>query len=225
MTSQHILYIPTILVLGFVFGIIISERRRRIGQNSFSTISENVPLQFKTSGNKLFQTFVIFLLVFLITHVFEIPWGSKAVSQLLGGVEIFDKRPVFSSIEIYNRISQFPAEGINAYKLFTYTIDVIFPLSFFAFLLTFARFVSQRKSIPKYLINILISLPFIWFACDLIENAIIFNILSNYPSQNIILASSLGYITTVKFGLLLLSIFTPSLIFIFANKVTSRLIK
>jgi hypothetical protein len=225
MTIQHILYIPIIFVLGLVFGFMISERRQGIAKNSMATIGQNAPLQYKTSGTKLFQTFVIFLLVFLITHLFEIPWGSKAVSQLLGGVEIFDKRPIFSSIEIYNRISKFPIEGLIAYKHFTYTIDIIFPLSFFAFLLTFARFVSQRISVSKYSVNILISLPFLWFACDLIENAIIFNILSNYPSQSVILASSLGYITTVKFGLLLLSIFTPSLVFIFANKVKLHFIK
>ena len=226
MTTQHIFYIPTIFIIGFVFGIMIAEKRR--GINAISSIistSQGDPLQHKTSGRKLFQYFVIFLLVFLITHMFEIPWGSKAVSHLLGGVEIFDKRPVFSIIEIYNRLDQFPVEGIVAYKRFTYTIDIIFPLSFFAFLLTFARFVSQRILIPKYIIKLLIGLPFFWFACDLIENAVIFNILSNYPSQSINLASSLGYITTVKFGLLLLSIFTPSLLIIFSNKVNSRIIK
>lgn len=226
MTSQHILYIPTIFVLGLVFGIMFNEKRRgRSAISSMATNSQDALVQQKTSGSTLFQSFVIFLLVFIITHTFEIPWGSKAISQLLGGVEIFDKSPVFSSIEVYNRISQFPIEGLIAYKHFTYTIDIIFPLSFFAFLLTLARYVSQRIAIPKYSVNILISIPFFWFAFDLIENTVIFSILFNYPSQSIILASSLGYITTLKFGLLLLSIFTPSLLLIFANKVTSPLIK
>lgn len=227
MTTQHIFYIPTIFLLGLVFGIIFTERRRGINTvNSITSKRQEDTVQHKTFGSKLFQTFVIFILVFVITHMFEIPWGSKAVGQLLGrGVEIFDKRPVFSSTEVYNQISKFPFEGLIAYKHFTYTIDIIFPLSFFAFLLTFARFVSQRITIPKYLVNILIGLPFFWFACDMFENAIIFSILSYYPTKIIILASSLGYITTVKFGLLLLSIFTPSLLFVFANKASSRLIK
>jgi hypothetical protein len=226
MTTQHIFYIPTIFILGLVFGIMFTEKKRGIiATSSMASTRQGAIVQHKTSGSKLFQTFVMFILVFVITHMFEIPWGSKAVSQALGGVEIFDKGPVFSSTEVYNRISKFPIEGLFAYKHFTYTIDIIFPLSFFAFLLTFARFVSQRIKIPKYLVNILIGLPFFWFACDLIENAVIFSLLSIYPDQSIILSSSLAYITTVKFGSLLLSIFTPSLLFIFANKVTSRIIK
>jgi hypothetical protein len=108
-----------------------------------------------------------------------------------------------------------------AYKRFTYTIDILFPLSLLLFLFTFARFVSQRITIPKYLVNVLIGLPFFWFAFDLLENAVIFNILTKFPSQNEFLGGSLGIITAIKFGLLLLSIFTPSLLFIFAKKVAT----
>ena len=211
MTIQHIFYIPTIFLIGFIFGTMINN----------ATTSQNDQLQYKTSKKRLFQTFLIFLLVFVVTHIFEIPWGSKAVSQLLGGIEIFDKKPVFSSTAIYERISLFPAEGLMAYKRFTYTIDVLFPLSFLLFLFTFARFVSQRIIIPKYLVNILIGLPFFWFAFDLLENAVIFTILTKFPSQNAVLGGSLGIITAIKFGLLLLSIFTPSLLFIFAKKVAT----
>ena len=208
MTLQHIFYIPTIFLLGLVFGTMINK----------ATESQNNQLLYKTSRRILLQTFLVFLLVFIITHVFEIPWGSKAVSHLLGGIEIFDKRPVFSSDAVYERISLFPAEGLMAYKRFTYTIDAIFPISFFIFLLTFSRFVYQRITIPKYLENVSINLPIFWFLSDLVENAVIFNILSKFPSQSEFLGSSLGFITVIKFGLLLLSILTPSVLFLFAKK-------
>jgi len=208
MTIQHIFYIPTIFLLGFIFGTMTNK----------ATESQNNQLLYKTSRRKLIQTFLVFLLVFVITHIFEIPWGSKAVSQLLGGIEIFDKSPVFSSDSVYERISLFPAEGLMAYKRFTYTIDILFPLSFLLFLFTYARFVSQRITIPKYLIKFLISLSFFWFAFDMLENVVIFNILTKYPSQNELLGSSLGFITVTKFGLLMLSILMPSLLFIFAKK-------
>lgn len=208
MTIQHIFYIPTIFLLGFVFGTMINK----------ATESQNNQLMYKTSRRKLLQTFLVFLLVFVITHIFQIPWGSKAVSQLLGGIEIFDKSPVFSSDAIYELISLFPAEGLMTYKRFTYTIDILFPLSFFAFLFTFSRFVCQRITIPKYLENVLINLPIFWFVSDLLENTVIFNILTKFPSQNEFLGSSLGFITVIKFGLLLLSILTPSFLFLFAKK-------
>lgn len=209
MTSQHIFYIPTVFVLGLVFGTMISRSKE---------ISSNEQLPYKTSGKRLLQTFLIFLLVFVITHVYEIPWGPKAVSRLLGGFEIFDKRPIFSGSEIYERIRLFPEVGLLAYKRFTYTIDILFPASFFVFLFTFARFVSQRVVIPKYLGSAMIRLPFLWFGFDLIENAAIFHILSTFPDKGDFLSSSLGFITAVKFCLLFLSILTPSLLYIFAKK-------
>lgn len=208
MTIQHIFYIPTIFLLGFIFGTMTNK----------VTQSQNNQLRYKTSKKRLLQTFLIFLLVFVVTHIFEIPWGSKAVSQLLGAIEIFDKSPVFSSDAVYERISLFPAEGLMAYKRFTYTIDVLFPFSFLLFLFTYARFVSQRINIPKYLAKVLISLSFFWFALDMLENVVIFNILSKFPSRNEIFGSSLGFITVIKFGLLMLSILMPSLLFIFAKK-------
>jgi hypothetical protein len=208
MTIQHIFYIPSIFLLGFVFGTMVNK----------TTTSKKDQLQYKTSKKKLLQTFLIFFLVFVVTHIFEIPWGSKAVSQLLGGIEIFDKSPVFSSEAVYERVRLFPAEGLMAYKRFSYTIDVLFPISFLVFLSTFARFVSQRITIPKYLAKVLIRVSFFWFAFDMLENAVIFNILTKFPSQNELLGSSLGFITVLKFGLLLLSILMPSLVFLFANK-------
>lgn len=218
MPIQHIFYIPAIFLLGLVFGIMIAERRRgAMAINSMVTAKKNNQLLHKTSGKQLLQTFFVFFLVFVITHLFEIPWGPKAISQLLDGQEIFDRRPVFSSVEVYKRLSHFPAEGLIACKRFTYTIDLIFPFSFFIFLLTFARFVSQRISIQKHLVKALIGLPYFWFASDLVENAVIFSILSKFPTQIDFLASSLGFITAMKFGLLLLSVITPSLFFIFAR--------
>lgn len=226
MTIQHLFYIPTIFLLGLVFGIMISERRVGIrGATAIATDQSNYQFQYKTSGRKLFLIFLIFLLVFLITHMFEIPWGSKYVSHLLGGQEIFDKKPVFSATEVYTRMDQFSTQGIVAYKGFTYTIDVLFPISFFVFLFTFARFVSQRIILPKYIVTVLISLPFLWFASDMVENAVIFHILSKFPEKSWVFAGWLGYITTIKFGLLLFSILAPSLLFILGKKDSVQQIK
>lgn len=215
MTIQHIFYIPTIFLLGLVFGTMINQRKHDIS-TADSTIDSR--LSYKTSGGKLIQTLLIFLLVFIATHMFEIPWGPKTISQLTGGLEIFDKKPAFSGIEVYNRLHLFPPEGLIAYKRFTYTVDILFPLSFFTFLYTFARFVSQRINFTKSLKTVLIALPFLWLASDLIENTVVFSILSIFPRENGLLSGALGYITVVKFTLLFLSIVTPSLLFLFRRK-------
>jgi len=213
MTIQHLLYIPTVFLLGFLFGTMTTEKR-----TSHETAAASGSRQRSTSGKLLLQTFLVFLLVFVITHLFEIPLGSKTVSRLLGGVEIFDKQPAFSSAEVYARVAQFPAYGLLDYKRFTYTIDVLFPAALLLFLFTLARFAAQRVAVPKYVGRALIGLPFAWFASDLAENAIIFTILSLFPAENAFLASSLGFVTVTKFGLLLLSIVVPSLLIIVAKR-------
>lgn len=219
MTAQHIFYIPAIFLLGFVLGILTNDMRRGIiASGPEATINIYDQLQYKVSGKKLFLTFLIFLLVFLITHTFDIPWGVKAVGQKLGGLPLFDRQPVFSSTEVYDRVKLFPAEGLLAYKRFTYTTDILFPVSFIFFLFTFARFVAERTTTHNYLAKILIALPFSWFAFDLLENTMLFSILSKFPNQSDLLGSSLGLVTAIKFGLLLLSILTPSLLIIFGNK-------
>ena len=98
------------------------------------------------------------------------------------------------------------------------SFDIIFPITFFYFLITLARFVIQRTSLSKYLAKVIIYLPFIWLAHDLLENSIVFTLLSEFPIRNNFLGSILGLVTTTKFGLLFLSILVPPIFFVFARK-------
>ena len=119
MTFSHIFYIPTIFLLGMVFGSMISRKTQNksiIKSGAFN--EKNSISQPKTSRKILALTFLIFLLTFIITHFVEIPYSSKSVSRLLGGIEIFDKSPVFTSTAVYDRLNQYSTVGISAYKRF-----------------------------------------------------------------------------------------------------------
>jgi hypothetical protein len=203
MTLPHLLYIPTIFLLGFVFGLIYSNQ----GEEKDRTKA------YQPSGKILFLTFLIFILVFLITHIFEVPSSSRQVRRLLNDQEIFDRNPVFSSSEFYSKVKTFSDEGISTYKRFTYTIDILFPISFFLFLITFARYVSQRPPISKNGKYVLIVFPILWLLYDLIENLMIYILLSEYPKQLIFLAGSVGNVTIMKFGLLICSVLAPILVY------------
>lgn len=216
MTPQHIFYIPTLLLLGFVFGLLFSDVRKSKTSTTTDGLSAIEP-----SMSKLFYTFFIFLLVFITTHFYEVPYGSKQISRLLDGQEIFDKKPIFTSQAVYAKIASFPEFGIEAYKVFTYTIDIIFPISFFFFLFTLAQFIVRRVKIPTLLQSSIVILPVFWIASDIIENGIIYSLLSNYPHRLDVLAEMLGYVSSVKFGLLFLSIIAPLTSFIFSKLHTS----
>ncbi|MGJ1266777.1 hypothetical protein ACR78F_12930 [Sphingobacterium spiritivorum] len=210
MTFQHIFYIPTIFLLGLIFGILLS--------NNTSTASA----EGKMSGKKLGLVFLIFIIVFIITHSFNVPAGSKQVSMLLGGLEIFDKKPIFGSDAVYHYIQSFPEIAIRVYKRFTYTIDVIFPLSMLLFLYTFSKFTLQRVALTKYFFKTVKLLPWIWFGFDMLENATVFYLLSEFPKQYPLVAGSLGWITVTKFVLLFLSLFVPASLLLFAKKLKYR---
>lgn len=218
MTLQHIFYIPTIFLLGFLFGSLISERRRSKSTGNLQTHFELPDSERRISGKILLFTFLIFIGVFVITHFFPIPYGPKIVQNALSGLEIFDKHPSFSSNEVYARLQSFPFEGLEVYKRFTYTVDIIFPLAFFYFLITLVRFVIERTSLSTFLRKAIIVIPFIWLSFDILENSIVFTLLSEFPIRNNFLGSILGFVTATKFGLLFLSILVPSLFYVFAKK-------
>ena len=210
MTFQHLFYIPTIFLLGLISGILLS--------NNTSTASA----EGKMSGKKLGLVFLIFIIVFIITHSFNVPAGSKQVSMLLGGLEIFDKKPIFGSDAVYHYMQSFTEIGIRVYKRFTYTIDVIFPLSMLLFLYTFSKFTLQRVALTKYFFKTVKLLPWIWFGFDMLENANVFYLLSEFPKQHLFVAGSLGWITVTKFVLLFLSLLLPALLLLFPKKLQKR---
>jgi hypothetical protein len=208
MTSAHILYIPTIFLLGFLTGSLAGK--------GFSN-SNNPANESGITGKVLLGSFVIFAIVFSGTHFFDIPRSSKAVSKALNGLEIFDKKPSYTSAEVYSRIELFPENGRLLYQQFTYTIDILFPITLFAFLFLLSRFVIKRINIARTSQIILMAVPVLWLSMDFVENAIIFNLLNNFPVKRHVLAGSLGYITIAKFSLLLLSILAPTAILTIRN--------
>ena len=167
MTSAHFLYIPTIFSLGLLMGTLLSSHSEPSIKNNQK---QNSPF---LKGRTLFGSFLIFIAVFIGTHFFEVPRSSKAVSTALHGADIFDKTPAFSSEDVYSRIASFPIDGIALYKEFTYTIDILFPITLLAFLILLSLYVTNRLLIPGRFQITLLLIPTVWFVSDMGENYII----------------------------------------------------
>jgi hypothetical protein len=210
MTSAHILYIPTIFLLGFLAGSLVGKGFNQ-GASNPSGITPGI----------LLGSFTIFAIVFIGSHFFEIPRSSMAVTKALQG-PIFDKKPSYTADEVYLRIASFPDGGRNQYKQFTYTIDVLFPLTFFIFLLLLIRFSINRANTTGALRIAFTTLPILWLCSDFVENSAIFHLLDDYPDRNPLMAGTLGYITITKFSLLLLSILVPAILLIVSNLRAQR---
>lgn len=209
MTSAHFLYIPIIFSLGLLVGTLLSSYSETPIENK----QKQNPQILK--GRALLGSFLIFIAVFIGTHFFNVPRSSKAVSTALHGADIFDKKPSFSSEEVYSRIASFPIDGIALYKQFTYTIDILFPITLFVFLILLSLYVTNRFLIPRRFQIALILIPTVWFASDMVENYIIYYLLNTLPAKHEELAGMLGYLTITKFTLLILSIALPTLLITF----------
>ena len=99
MTSAHVLYIPTIFLLGFLAGTLFRSRSNALSEPTH--IDDQSRKHATVTGRVLFGSFLIFAFAFIGTYFFEIPKYSKAVTQAMNGLEIFDKKPSYSSDEVY----------------------------------------------------------------------------------------------------------------------------
>jgi hypothetical protein len=190
MTSQHLIFIPTIFLLGVLFGILLTSRR--------------------AGGLPVLLTLGLALGTFGITHLTELPIGAGAVHAMIGG-PLFDQSPSSAASEVLERIELFGHEGRAAYRLETYTGDVLFPLSLLAFFLAFARFATGRLQ-PAAWRRLFYVLPLAWFAVDMVENGMINILILGHPTPSVVLAGMLGPVTVVKFVLLAASMFSPPLV-------------
>lgn len=217
MTSNHLFFIPTIFFLGFFLGLAISDFvfHKRSKLNTQKT-------EAKIKGRTLAIVFGIFAIVFILTHILPIPGGVKYLHTSLGHQQLFDQHISMSADEIYSRMDAFNEAGRDAYIRFTYTSDLLFPLSFLLFLITLAKFVQERTNLRRALRQTLVFIPVFWFVSDMIENTVIYFLLTSFPEKNYFLASILGPISILKYGFLLLSIVFPTITFVAFRKTENQ---
>lgn len=213
MTSAHIFYIPAIFFLGFLGGAAMA--------NIFSpkeSAKSDIPLIPKIKGWVLALAFGVFAVVFVITHMVPFAGGAKSLHAMLGHQSLLDQRASATAEEVYLRLENFGEAGRAAYQHFTYSGDVIFPLSLLVLLTLLAFFVRERTSLKQSLRLVLIAVPAIWFLTDMAENSVIFYLLAQYPEQNLSVAGTLGIITNLKFGLLLGAVGLPAVFYVLLRK-------
>lgn len=197
MTLEHLYFIPFVLSLGLVLGSQLTRWR-------FARVA-TLPRRVTVRG--VLVPLVAFAALFLLTHVFALHGGAKAVEDSLQGLPLFDQRASFAADEVYQRLELFGVNGRARYQHMTFTSDVVFPLALLAFLLQLARFINERSGCSINLQRVGLALPVLWFLCDLGENATVYHLIEVFPTRSDALAGSLGAITSLKFGLLVASVF------------------
>ena len=138
--------------------------------------------------------------VFAMTHLLPIPGGKKAVTALIANGRLFDQSPSFDAADVWVRLEGFGEQGREAYQIMMYTGDLVFPLAILALLLLTARYlllIDGAARLPR--VAALLATAF--FGFDMIENSIIYYLLTTFPDASR-LGSLLGIVTSAKFAFL-----------------------
>ena len=142
--------------------------------------------------------FIFALSVFFITHMLKFPGSIVYLMEVTHGEKMLDMQPSFSTEETYRRLEAFGEFGRRMYMRTMITVDIIFPLSAFAFLFLWAKYASQQVDIRDSLRKALWCLAIAYVSLDFLENISIMIMLSKFPERFEFLGTYIGYLTQGK---------------------------
>ena len=127
-----------------------------------------------------------------------------------GGI-LLDAKPSFSESEIYSRLEDYGAAGRANYFFRNLTVDMLLPFSVLPLLILLARRATNRARPGRSIRLIILALGFVYVAFDLLENASVVALLSNYPERLALLSGGLPYLTLIKRSASILALVLPYL--------------
>lgn len=170
----------------------------------------------KSIENKIIISFFIFILIFFITHFTYFPGSLPYFEAAANHQSLLDLKPEFSLDGVYQRLESFGEPGRQAYLKLIPTIDIIFPLSAFLFLLMLGGLAAEKYRHPLFQSYYWV-MSVVYLVADFLENSLIVTLLLQYPQQLYYPASLLGYISLVKRVFMMLSLLVPLFIILLAR--------
>lgn len=165
-----------------------------------------------TRAKTVLAAFTLLLAVFLTTHLLKFPGSLARLMEVTQGRKILDMEPSFSADESYRRLEEFGEDGRRAYRRTILTIDLVFPLSAFAFLFLWGRFAAERWGAGGAATRALLALSVAYLALDFVENASVLAMLSRFPERLEFLGGHIGYVTRGKRLSMLGALLLPGLL-------------
>lgn len=156
--------------------------------------------------------FVIFILIFSVTHFAKFPGSVEYFKEITNDQPLLDLKPEFSPDGVYERLEGFGDKGREAYLKLVPTIDLIFPISAFIFFLMLGRLAAEKHGQPLYA-RFYWTLPSIYLLMDFLENTFIVLVLIKYPERLEGVASIIGFISVTKRVFMIASMGLPLVLF------------
>ena len=170
-----------------------------------------------TRSKTVFASFLLLLVVFLVTHVAKFPGNVAYLREITGGQAMLDMKPSFSAEETYQRLEAFGDVGRKMYMRTILTVDFVFPLTAFLFLFLWSRYASDRVELRASLRKALLSLSIAYVVLDFMENLFILTMLSNFPARLQLPGRYIGYLTLGKRICMLSALVLPAILLLVAK--------
>ena len=147
---------------------------------------------------------IVTLLFFWLIHVRGVP-GIPLLASLLR-IGLPDMMLTYSPSTIYERHSQFGADGRSAYRIFLERVDFLFPAVYGLFLVMVTTFGLSRLFPSSPALQKLSLLPLLTTFFDYAENICFLAILRSYPAELPNLEKLANVFTLTKWSLAAVSI-------------------
>lgn len=170
----------------------------------------------KSTKSRALISFVVFILVFGITHFAAFPGSVEHFKDVTNDQKLLDLKPEFSAHGVYDRLDAFGDDGRAAYLKLIPTIDIIFPICAFIFFLMLGQLAKEDYPQSLYA-RYYWTLPSTYLLMDFIENSLVVLMLVNYPERMDSVASVLGFISVTKRVFMILSFGIPLLLLLFVT--------
>ncbi len=141
---------------------------------------------------------LVCLLIFLVFSGLVLPEQAAKADSYAGEAGSPDTSLFYTSEDLYRFAESYGEEGRTAYIRARFTFDVIWPITYLAFLATAISWLLRKTNLPSSSWGLLNLVPFIGTAFDFIENSMAAIVMARYPQTTIVIDELAGVFTLLK---------------------------
>ena len=154
---------------------------------------------FLEKSNK--NLLIITSLIFLLFMILVLPPVSRYTEDLTGSASSPDTSLLYSSDDLFDMAETYGEEGRDAYILLRFTFDIVWPIVYLMFLVSFISLLIKNLNLKeKY--KYLILLPLFGVIFDFLENISSVIVMHKYPVEMVFFANLAPIMTLIKWGLI-----------------------
>lgn len=166
------------------------------------------------SVSTLFASGIAAVTFVFVVNLADYTWTLPGFRHHTHGAGILDTEWHYSADRAYQLLTAQGENGRARYLQMLWTVDIALPLLASLWLAITASLALRRLGLSNHLATVLALLPLAAGLSDYIENSGITILLASYPRHLDALAGVLGYVTSIKHVLYILSLLMATLLWI-----------